>query len=181
MTIFSKTTVEDIRKSFPTTDIEKINKRPTYTTLKPLLKGVQKCAEAVASLQAKGHLYLVVSAAEFNTITTETATIPSAPPLNPALTSTNTQFVLQEKRANHSREVEVYHLHVTVSDALKRVITKNVDKMYLADIEVTTSTVLEIITYLKTRYYKISTAEILHIDKMLRDLWNTEEQIEAYF
>ena len=181
MTIFAKTTVEDIRKSFPTTEITAITKRPTYPSLKPLLKGIRKCAESVASLQAKGHLYLVVTAAEFTAITTETAVIPTAPSLNPPVLSTDTQFVLQEKRAIHARLVEAYQLHITVSDALKREITENVDKMYLADIEIASSTVLEIITYLKARYYKISTAEIQHNDRMLRELWNTEEPIEAYF
>ena len=146
MTIFSKTTVEDIRKSFPTTEITKITKRPTYSTLKPLLKGIRKYTESIPSLQSKGHLYLVVSAAEFTTITTETATIPTAPPLNPPIVTGDTQHVAQEKRAIHSRALEAFQLHNTVSDALKREILKNVEKMFLEDIEVANSTVLEKIT-----------------------------------
>ena len=46
MTIFSKTTVEDIRKSFLTTEITAITKRPTHPKLKPLVKGIKKCAES---------------------------------------------------------------------------------------------------------------------------------------
>ena len=181
MTIFAKTTVEDIKRSFPTTEITKIEGRPTYSTLKPFLKGIRRCAEAITSLQAKGHLYLVVDAAEFTTITTKTAKIPTAPRLNPDVDAKDTQFQCQEKRYMHAREVEAYQLHNTVSDALKKVITENIDKVYLADIEVAERTVLEVITYLKTRYYRITTKEIRYNDKEMREPWDIECSIETYF
>ena len=65
MAIFAKVTVNDIRKSFPAYNFQKIIKRPTYATLKPLLKGIRKCAKSIASTQKKGHLYLVVDDAKF--------------------------------------------------------------------------------------------------------------------
>ena len=53
--------------------------------------------------------------------------------------------------------------------------------MFLTDICVEERSVLEVITYLRNRYYKITATEILHNDQTLRELWDVEEPIEAYF
>lgn len=68
-----------------------------------------------------------------------------------------------------------------VSEALKKLITDNIDKIYLANIDLRVATVLEIISHLKERYYKISTAEIGRNDKEFRKPWDPEEPIESYF
>ena len=96
MALFPKITVDDIRKSFPAYKFKKIEKRPTYATLKLLLKGLRKCAESIQSTQKKGHLYLVVDDAKFHAITGDNKTTPVQPPLNPTLDSKDTQFVIQE-------------------------------------------------------------------------------------
>ena len=181
MALFAKITVDDIRKSFPTHKITKIEGRPTYATLKPMFRELRKCAESIPSTQKKGHLYLVVDDTEFTTITTDTKTTPVAPPLNASVNSGDTQFVIQQMRIAHSRLQEEYQIHQTVSMALKQLIAENVDEMFLADIEITTSTVLEVINYLRTRYFRITTSEILQNDKIMRTMWDAEEAIEAYF
>ena len=53
--------------------------------------------------------------------------------------------------------------------------------MFLADIDIPVSTVLEVIEYLRTRYYKISTTEITQNDKIFCKIWDPEELIEAFF
>ena len=58
---------------------------------------------------------------------------------------------------------------------------KNISKLYLANIEVEEKSTLEVITYLKTRCYKISTAEIKHINRMFEELWDPKEPIKSYF
>ena len=65
MARFQSITVEEVSNSFPTHNIEVIKKRPTYSTLKPMMKGLRKCAEAVPSTQKKGHLYLVLDDPSF--------------------------------------------------------------------------------------------------------------------
>ena len=66
-------------------------------------------------------------------------------------------------------------------EALKKLITDNVDKMFLADIDIPAATVLQVVDYMKTRYYKISTTEVTNNDKKFRELWDPEEPIEAFF
>ena len=65
MAQFQTITVEEVTNSFPTHNIETIKKQPTYSTLKPMMKGLRKCTEAVSSTQKKGHLYLVMDDASF--------------------------------------------------------------------------------------------------------------------
>ena len=67
MVLFASATVEYVTKSFPTNEIEKIEGRPLYITLKPLMKDLKKCAKAIPSEQAKDHCNLVVIDVEFFT------------------------------------------------------------------------------------------------------------------
>ena len=95
-TAFALMTVEDIVKSFPTHEIEKIEGRPTYAILKPLIKGLNECAEVIPTSQPRGHLYLLKTDTEFLAITGEAKVIPIQPPNNPIIPTGSTQFVIQQ-------------------------------------------------------------------------------------
>ena len=59
-------------------------------------------------------------------------------------------------------------MHLIVLEALKKLNADNINKIYLANIDLRVATVLEIILHLKERYYKISTAEIGRIERKFR-------------
>ena len=178
MARFSKITVEAVVQSFPTHGIERIEHRPVYATLKPMLKGLRKCAEAIPSTQKNGHAYLVLDDADFFALKKEAKRTPKQPKLNPDIDAKATQFVIAEKNRQHDRDEEEWHMHLTVSEALKRMVTENIDKMYLVDIEVEDKSVLELIDYLKRRYFKITTMEITQNDKKYRRFWDPDVPIE---
>ena len=164
MTLFPKITVDSIRKSLPTYKSQRIEKRPTYATLKPILKVIRKCAESIPSTQVKGHLYLLVDDAKFLAITSKTKTVPVKSPLNPILNLKDTQFVIQELRSAHNRLEEEFQIDQSVQRALKQIIAETIDEMFLTDINIKEKSVLQVIEYLRARYYRITTAEILHND-----------------
>ena len=111
---------------------------------------------------------MVVDDAKFLQITTENKTAPVKPPLNPTLDSKDTQFVIKQMRYAHGRLQEEFQVDQQVSSAIKQIIAENIDEMFLTNINVEEKSVLEVIEYLKKRYYKITTAEILHNDRLLR-------------
>ena len=175
------TTVEDVIKSFPSHDIQPIEGRPKHATLKPFEKELRKCAEAVPSHQEKGYLYLMVTEAKYKEIVLRKPLTPSRPPMNPHIplkaTTNDTNTAVRE----HARDVKIYHSHQIMTEALKKIITENINKVYLADIDIRASTVLEILDYLKTRYYKISMQEVTQNERILRELWDPSTPIEEHF
>ena len=146
---FATMTVEDVVKSFPTHDIVALTGRPTYLTLKPILKGIDKCAEAIPTNQPKGHLYLTKTDAEFLALTGAAKIVQTQPPINPVIPPGATQFVIQQANRDNDRLTKTWHAHLIVSEALKKMITDNADRIFLANIDLQTATVLKIITNLK--------------------------------
>ena len=181
MASFNATTVDDMIKSFPTHQIERITGRPSYEKLKPIIKELHKCAAAIPSITNQGHLHLTTTDAQYLAITGKNKDIPTAPTALAPITSTMTQFQLHTCQVNHREAVRQHHLHQTVDSALKKLLTKAIDDMYFSGIKISKSTTLDLIQYLKSRYYKISENDLKNNDLKLREVWDFETPIENYF
>lgn len=92
MVLFASAMEKDVTKFSLKNEIKKIEGRPLYATLKPLIKELKKCTEVIPLDQAKGHFYLVVSDAKFLWITTPNKFILVRPPTNPVIVAGSTQF-----------------------------------------------------------------------------------------
>ena len=111
MVLFKATTVDDMMKLFPTHSIVPIEGRPTYQTLKPMFKSVNKCAESIPSNQPKGHLYLTTTNTEFHRVTGDWKTIPTKPTATPTVPPAATQFIIAQANRDHDTTVKVYRKH----------------------------------------------------------------------
>ena len=67
------------------------------------------------------------------------------------------------------------------SEALKKVVTENIDSIYLGGNDNSSATILDIITHLKEKYYKISNLEVMKNDIEIRKEWDIDTPIEKYF
>ena len=181
MALFSATTVDEMIKSFPTHNIVPIEGRPTYREVKPLIKGINQCAQSVPSLQPKGHLYLTTTNSEFHKSTGGWKLIPTNPPTTPLLPAGATQYQIAQANRDHDKLTRVYHLHQVTSEALKKVVTENIDSIYLGGNDNSSATILDIITHLKDKYYKISNLEVMKNDIEIRKEWDIDTPIEKYF
>ena len=168
MVLFRATTVDDMIKSFPTHNIVSLEGRPTYRTLNPILKSLDRCAEAIPSQQQKGHLYLTTTDAEFLAKTGDVRVTPTRPALTPTIARGATDAQIAQANKDHEKEIQQYHSHQIVTEALKKLVTENVQEMYLGEVDMSVATILEVTTHLKTRYYRISSAELNHNDQELR-------------
>ena len=181
MALSKATTVDDMMKSFPTHSIVPVEGRPTYRTLKPIFKSVDKCAESIPSNQPKGHLYLTTTNTEFHRVTGDWKVIPTKPTPTPTVPPAATKFVIAQANCDHNTTLKVYHAHQIASEALKKLITDNIQEIYLDGIDAGSSSPIELIQYLKDHYYKISSLELAKNDKALRSDWDVETPIEQYF
>ena len=132
-------------------------------------------------MQPKGHLFVTLSDAEFQTETGEARLVPVQPPLNPVIPLAATQFQILQANRDHDQSCEDYNRYLITSEALIKMITTNVDKSFLTGIQIDEVTVLEAIEYLKQKYYKISNKQIEKNDAEMRAPWDIETPIEAYF
>ena len=179
--MLESTTVEDTVKSFPSHDVQPIEGGPKCAILKPFEKELRKCAEAVPSHQEKGCSCPVVTEEKYKEIVKKKPLIPTRPPINPKTPLKATTNEINTAVREHARDVKIYHSHQIMTEALKKIITENINKVHLADIDIRASTVLEILDYLKTRYYKISIQEITQNERILRELWDPSAPIEEHF
>lgn len=76
--------------------------------------------------------------------------------------------MIAEKNRAHNLEEEAWHMYLVVLEAMKRIVTKNINKMHLADIEVEEKSMLELMEYLKKKYFKITTVDITKNYKRFR-------------
>lgn len=120
--------------------------------------------------------------ADFLQITGKVKVIPTKPPKDPVVKSSATQYQISQANWNHMGAERAYKTHLLVEDTLKKLITKNIDEIYLSNIEVQASTVLQIIDFLKKQYYKITPGQIASNNKRLRTKWDPmEHTIKAFF
>ena len=125
MAQYRSATVDDIIKSFPTHNIKAIEGRPSYRTLKPLIKELQKCSEAIPSTQKKGHLYLTTTNDEFFKKTGEWKVIPTRTSVHPTIAASATQYQIAQANRQHEKDTQIYHMHEIVNEAIKKLLTKN--------------------------------------------------------
>ena len=146
-----------------------------------MIDELKKCARSIPSDQPKGHLFLLEDDDEFLQTTKMVRTIPPKPPKDPVVDTSATQYQIAQANKNHARAEKAYKTYLLVKDALKKLITENIEEFYLSDVD-EAATVLEIIKFLKLRYYKITPIQIANNNRKLRKKWEpNEEPIEAYF
>ena len=105
MANFVANSFEDILKSFPTHKISKVEGRPMYEKLKPIIKELHKCAIAIPLNENRRHLHLTTTDVQYWTITGNAKTIPVKPPALAPITTTMTQYQLQHCQVNHKEQM----------------------------------------------------------------------------
>ena len=117
---------------------------------------------------------------EFSKATKTLKVNPPVPPLTPTITEANpTQFQITQANRDHNKLVNSYFHYQIFSASLKKLITNNIDDVFLGNISIESQmTVLKIITHLKSKYYKISSTVLRKNDIKLRENWDVETPIE---
>ena len=90
-------------------------------------------------------------------------------------------FQISQANSKHHRHLKVYHLYQMCNEALKKTVTSNMHEMNLATINVDASRILDLITYLKNRYYKITSVALMQNNTKLYEAWQVETPIKEYF
>ena len=78
----------------------------------------------------------------FLRVMTTNEVIQVKPPTNPMIAPGATQFQIAQANNDHNRNVKTFHSHLIMVEALQKLITDNIDKMFLMDIDIPASTVL---------------------------------------
>lgn len=123
----------------------------------------------------------MTSDAEFLAKIRDTRAVPVRPALTPTIAKRATAAEIDQANRTHKIKIQQYHLHQIVTQALKKLVTKNIEEIYHGELDLSMVTILDLITYLKTRYYCISSAELNQNDQELQSAWDDKASVEAYF
>ena len=69
----------------------------------------------------------------------------------------------------------------TVSCALKKLVTMNIDEIYYSTLDLDVVSIREIVAHLKLKYYRISSQTLAKNDTILCQNWNPDTPIEHYY
>ena len=152
----------DFTTQFEYPTLPKIHGEPDYEQLKNLKDKLKTNATKIPSELgggAFGHLGLVLTPAEYTGI----SNIPYVRPPHPGVLNippATSERVETRRRAEHKRDLALYHETINLENALKKQITEAVDELYLEELrDPTTNTILSsvpfILDHLITNYGEI--------------------------
>ena len=110
-------------KSFPANKIEQIIERLSYKDLKPLFKGLDKCAKVILSLQLQNPLYLMQMEEVFSKMNSAIKKTQSTTPTKVDLGKKPTKHQITQVDNELDKQIKVYHLYQIVTETLKKLIT----------------------------------------------------------
>ena len=197
--MLTTTSIENIVALFhtKTEDMPKISpdgECPSYTTLRNFQDAINRNAMAITSpLDPLGHLGIVVSSAEYTTISPTDDVYsepkkPSSKPTDPSRTRSSTEntFDVHEAIRVWKDEVEIFNIHNTVKNALRNQILNSVDVKYITDLEDPSTqfllvSPLQILNHLWTNFGEIDESDLRENEVRMKAAWNPPTPIQDLF
>jgi len=173
-------------------NIDKIIGEPTLVTFKTLFDQLAVSAAAVKTNQwggLHGHLPLLVSDAQFQTISGNVAAVTDKRNKPNRIDSRIDGATSNYHRLKFTREQDEkildYHTQEEVDDAIKNLIIESVDPQYIEELKrdyvgYANETGKSMLAHIKSTWCKITTREKGVAQRALREPWNLVEDITAY-
>ena len=181
MTIFNPKTVDDIARSFPTYEIIRIDGRPKYAPLKAIFKELNKLSVSIKSTRNVGHLYLTTTDAEYAKATGQLKYHPIVPTPTLQIKEVKpTAAQIELAKSCYDEENRVYNLQSLTDSALKNLLTAAVKPVYFLGHNKEGTTTLQLISFLKARYWSILDKEVTANDVQFKENWDMDTSIEDF-
>lgn len=183
---------------FPHEPLTPIRGQPNNSTIRQLRRELFANAMAIPSTHwggAHGHLGVVVTVAEYQTLANN-AYVPLPPPGNaPVHAAQATQFQIAETNRAFEAHKSDYNLVIAVTNRLRHLVIQAIEPLYLRALEedewgLSNKSIGDILEHLKAVYGSISAAEIeanraslltaWSIDQPIEVLWNRHNEIKQF-
>ena len=180
---------DKIIEGFPHPTVSPIVGQPSYETLKTLKLFLSTNAASVISHLgngALGLLWLIVSDAVYNAL----STVPFIPPINPGpipiIPALSTGPVIASLTATHERESKIFHEYNNTDKALKQLLLSVVDDMFTRALKnrfigYANVSTKQLLTHLFQTYGKITGSDLRLNDQAMNQAYDVNLPIEILF
>ena len=188
-----KLSSSDILAQFPIApaDMPKIATaitRPSYTSLAKFQDAINSQALAVPiPQQTLGHLALVISATDYQSVNNTHAFVPPVNPgLNPIHTPGSTQFEIAETNRIHQVNTNTFNVFINTRVDLRNLIIKSVPDKYISTLKhsITQYIAIEplaLLTHLKATYGEVTSDDLTANYQRMTAQWTPPKPIESLF
>jgi hypothetical protein len=161
-------TPDELIAGFPHSSLPKVTEEPTLQDLNVIRRLLNTNTMSVASYEGggrHGHLVIIMTNEEYFAIGVDVFPVPNNPGPSAAVVAGMMAAVIAEMTRLHQEATQVYHTYHNVDQAIKKLLIKSFDDVYLNALSdeivgYANCTSLQLLTHLLTYYAMIAPTEL---------------------